>query len=648
MQDYKEILKSVGYPTDILVVDFESYFDADYNFEKLSTIEYIMDPRFELTGLGVGNDTGERKFYPDNLLDSLPLFDWEDITVLCQNARFDITILQTKFGIVPKYIIDVKDLAKHYDAQMSAKLADLAKTFGLQPKGRVEDFKGLHYTDMTKEQRQVLADYCLNDVDLETELFKILLPKLSNPEVELKLMRHTLDLWLHKSFDFDRDLADSLKVQMRCHIKEAVDKVGHMPEELRSQKFIKYLQIALPPGEQVQYKEGKRGNIAALAKNDDFAQSLLAHTKPEVRDLMLARQAVKSWPLHIKRITNMENQATVNGGKLRIPLNYYAAHTGRWGGGEDINLHNFGGRGRAGTGIDPLISKMRELLRAPEGYTLGIGDSAQIEARILAWLAGQQDLVGGFANGEDIYSEFATTLFRIPIRKERKTDPAPVARMLTIKRGFGKDAILGCGYGMGADKFYQRCLQNSSLRPYFDSGQYTYAFIKKLIDTYRTKYSKIPEYWRKVENAFKQTLKYPHLKPKIGPLEFSCVGHEVSIKLPSGRVLYYRHCSVNPKGELKYRWGHLWGGSITENVVQSVARDLLSFWVLLCEQNQLSVVLHVHDEIICLIKKDADEPPPNNIDIYLDKLEHILCSLPGWAVGLPVGTEVKESEVYCK
>jgi DNA polymerase len=435
---------------------------------------------------------------------------------------------------------------------------------------------------------------------------------------------------------------------MKGHIREAVDKTGHTPEELRSNKFSDYLREVLPEGEDVPMKLGKRGNIPALAKDDDGCKMLLAHLVPEVRDLMLARQAVKSWPLHTARIENMEHQAEANGGTLRVPLNYYGGHTGRWSGGEDINLQNFGGRGRAGTGIDPLIGQMRGLLRAPDGYTLGIGDSAQIEVRILAWLAGQDDLLKGFANGEDIYSEFAMTLFRTRVRKPKKSDPKPVARLLDIRRGFGKDTVLGAGFGLGGERFYKNCLQNPPLRPLFDNGTYDRKFIDRLIKVYRETYPEIPAYWTSVERAFKQAIKYQHLKPKVGAIEFSCSNSEVQIKLPSGRVLYYRHCRIDKSGTIKYHHGALWGGSITENIVQSVARDLLGYWILACEDAGLPVVLHVHDEVVTLFDYNGKMLLVHHGHKMLEKLQSILCSLPAWAEGLPVGAEVKESEVYCK
>lgn len=665
---YQDILKSVGYPTDILTLDFETYYDNEYSLGKMSTIEYIMDDRFELLGLGAKYNDKPSVFNPGPQSNLWVPNDIDNYTIIVHHARFDITVLQTKFGIIPKYIIDVEDLARHYDARMSHKIKDLAPMFGLKPKGDTSQFKGLHWDTMTEEQRKACMEYTLGDVEIETDLLKILLPRLTNPEFELQLMRHTLDLWLHKTFAFDFALADVLKTRMRIKVGQILEKLDipsysnrvntlekYHPERKRdrleglvsgNKSFVELLKNALPENESIPMKKGKKGNIPALAQADDGCKWLLAHTNPNVKHLMQARQAVKSWPLHMARIDNMERQANANGGNLRTPLNYYAGHTGRWGGAEGINEHNLGGRGRTGAGIDPLIGQMRELLCALAGCVLGIGDSAQIEARILAWLAGQNDLLQEFAEGKSPYCTLAATLFGKkvwkPTDEEKKT---PEGKIMAVQYGFGKDSILGCGYGMGADKFYQRCLQNPSLRPLFDSGQYDRKFIERLIKTYRTTYKHIPEYWTHVERVFKQCIKFSHLKPTVGPLEFSCHGSEVHLKLPSGRVLYYRHCRVDKKGTIKYHWGSLWGGSITENIVQSVARDLLGYWILECERFNLPVTLHVHDEIVCMIKKSTNDMYQK---LQLKRLNDIFCSLPDWAEGLPVGAKVKESEVYCK
>ena len=635
--NYQDILKQIGYPTDILCLDFETYFDTEYSLKKMSTIEYLQDPRFELTGLGVLNKYMQSHFLnpleaEGFLWDGMTIEDWKQHTILVQQARFDITILQTKFGIIPKYIIDLKDLASHYDARMSHRLADMAKMFSLKHKGDTMQFKGLHYDTMTEEQRKNLAEYTIGDVEIETDLFKILLPKLTNPITEIQLMRHTLDLWLHKRFAIDIDTATKLKTKMRTQMAKTIKDSSHTPKELRSKKFVGYLETALPDGEQVPMKQGKRGNIPALAKDDEACQQLVVHPKKEVRDLVLARLACRSWPTHIKRVQSLISQTMANGGLLRVPLTYYPAHTGRWGGSEKINLQNMGGAGRRGTGHDPLIGQVKEVLMALPGCVLGIADSSQIEARLLAWLAGQMDLLNGFARGEDVYSEFATTLFQVPIRKPKKTDIQQLARYLEIKRGFGKDSILGCGYGMGAIRFHGDCLKNPALRPLFDSGQYDFKFIEKLVKTYRTKYSKIPEYWGKVERAFKQCIRFPHLEPTVGPVTFRCKNAEAQIELPSGRVLYYRHCRIDKKKSIKYHGGALWGGSITENIIQSVARDLLGFWILECERVGVSVVLHIHDSIITLIPEDKVEEQSKLLDAAM-------CSLPDWAEGFPAAID---------
>jgi hypothetical protein len=129
VQTYQEILRSVGYPEDVLVLDFESFYDADYSLTKMSTIEYICDPRFECLGLGVywiSTEGGITHYYlePEEVPDFLrqiPAWDRKP-TVIVNNAFFDITVLKEKYRVVPKFIIDVKDLAKHYDARMSHKL----------------------------------------------------------------------------------------------------------------------------------------------------------------------------------------------------------------------------------------------------------------------------------------------------------------------------------------------------------------------------------------------------------------------------------------------------------------------------------------------------------------------------------------------
>ena len=663
MKTVPEILNSVGYPEEVLVIDFESYFDQNYTLSKLSTIEYITDERFDFTGVGTEYN-GSHQFYPKPQLASWFKMlqgqfgtNLERVTCVAKNCKYDITVLSVKFGTIPPYIIDVDDLLRHFDSRMSHKMKDVTSLFGLQSKGDTKQFKGFHYEEMDAEMREALSTYCLNDIDIEVKLFEKLLPMMTCHELEIPSARSNLQLYLKPHLTFDFDKAADLKLQMLVEQKQS-SVAGCTAKELSgSLSFVKLLQAAMPDGQDIPMKAGKPGKnmikllgksgvIPQFAKTDQGFQDLLVHPVKYVADLCAARQAVKSWPIWIKRITKMTAQAKASGGLLRVPLHYFGCHTGRKSGGEEINLQNLGGRGRGGAGTHPLIAAIRSLLCAPDGRTLGIADSAQIEARVLAWMANQTDLVEGFAGGEDIYSVFATKLFGSAVYKPRDDEFPPVKRLLKIRRGFGKDSILGLGYGMGPTRFYNNCLANPDLRPLFDDGTYDRAFIDYTVKTYRTTYTRVIRFWTNLEKAFKWVIKYPHEHAKVSRKYINKIDDfrlylfnrngTVHIRLPSGRELTYRHCSLK-KGkcgsdEIRWHYGHLWGGSICENVIQAIARDLLMWWILEMERHGLTTVLDVHDEIVCVLGESFAEQS-------LQLMVTIMRAAPDWADGLPLDAE---------
>lgn len=649
MTNYQTILEQAGYPTDVLCLDFECYWGGDYTLDNMSTIEYINDPRFEFTGLGELDTGVGRGFFivPEDIKSELRVCGLSTKTVLVKHARFDITILQEKFGIVPKYIIDLEDLTRHYDSRMSHKLKDLAKLHKLKDKGETMQSKGLHWEDMTPWQRKKWAEYTIHDCELETELFKIYLPKLSNPATELRLARHTLDLWLHKRFKVDLDMARQIKTGMRGKIAAAIQASGKTPKELRSKKFVTWLQEALPEGETVPMKlskephkkTGKRELIPALAKTDEACQQLAVHPKKEVRDLIAAKQGASEWNAHVLKVGNIISQSIANGGLLRVPMSYHGCHTGRWSGCEKYNILNMTKRDRDGIVTDPLKKQTRKTLHAPDGFVFGPCDSAQIEARIAFWLAGQQDMLDKFANGDDLYSEYASKLFHEEVRKPRKDDPPDVyARLDLMRNSIGKTNMLGDQYGLGATRFYNNCLKNPKLRPLFDSGEYDFAFCKKAIELYRKDCSKVVEYWDRVEKAFRRVIRFPHLEVVVGNVIFRNDHGTVEIVLPSGRVLYYRHAEVDRKGSIKYHHGTLWGGSILENIDQSISRCLLAYWLLECEDAGLPVQTHIYDDITTVLPEDRAEE-------MLETQMAIMRTVPDWAKNLPVDVdEIELSE----
>lgn len=710
MMQWHEKLTKAGFPTTVLVIDFESYYGDGFSLNNgkskvgnISTVEYVTHEKFELIGCGFGYMTPEDGLRPPWFTPKPKLvqqfrnlrerhgYQLENITVVAKNCKFDMLILAVKFGIYPKYTVDCDDLTRTFDARMKKGMAEAAPFFGIGYKGDTTQFKNLHYAEIVdKGLLPVLEEYTLNDIDIEQQWIEKLMPIVDNPEIELPLAAHTLKLYTKPVIDFDFDLCEKLIADMTQEIKKTLRDItpwvllssGFSEEDVeeafeydvwvelvsdiisKDLRFVPLLRKALPQGQEVPLKEGGTsklrkdgtpnnmallmgvGNIPALAKNDDGCKWLIAHPDSIVSSLMAARLALNSWPSHIKRLTQMRNQSSASAGKFRVPLKFYGAHTGRWSGEERVNANNLGGTGR-GKAISKLISQMRHTLCAPIGCSMGLVDAAQIEARNLAWYAKQDNLLELYRAGGDPYSDLASTIFKCKVWKwndDKDVEEYPGHKAkLKVYRGFGKDAILGCGYGMGWQKFYNNCLQNDSIRPLFDSGEYTEGFIKGLITVYRTKYNLIPKFWRTVEKAWRKATRY-RMEVKCGHLVFSHSREESTtyIRLPSGRRLRYRNARVDNQDRLKYRYGDLWGGSLTENIVQATCRDFLAGWILEIERlTDNCIVHHVYDEIIAIAGT-------NEIKNVVSIMTNVMSRGPEWAGGMPFEVEHKIANHYIK
>ena len=235
---WQEILKKAGFPQTAILLDFESYFDTDYSLKKMSTVEYVCDPRFEITGLGhqvLDEISGLCGFCPPNEVEgALHAFEvaygeqeLENVTVVGQNNKFDHLILREKFGITPKFTVDLIDIERIWDAQSKHKLEAMAKRWGApSPKGDTNQFKGFRWADMTPEMRQNLGEYCKNDIKIESFLLQKLLPTvITQPEIELPLANQTLQLYLKPSIGIDLKYGEELKVKMQQEMFDAIDTV---------------------------------------------------------------------------------------------------------------------------------------------------------------------------------------------------------------------------------------------------------------------------------------------------------------------------------------------------------------------------------------------------------------------------------------
>jgi len=681
MPAWYEILRRYGYPTTVEVLDFETYFDNDYSLRKrdMSTIEYIMDPRYE--ELGVASLRMSAPFaspvphfwFADgyNYIEGLKKLhgpELADITVVMQNARFDATILARKYGIYPRYCIDTLALAMHDNSRTRNGLEHLAERCGLPDKGETEQFKALHLRDqwvytagrppqrtpgMEESARKSLRIYAENDAKLEWEIFARYLPRLSNPKIELRLIQHTLELFTKPVIRVRPEAASSLSAKMEAEIDGVVLVTGHTREELSGNKtFSAILSTALDEaGDSLSRyqkcgkpkKDGTPVKLLALAKDDEQLKALHGHHSLRVREITAARTAIKSWPLHLSRVARITAQAAAIGGVLCNPLKYHGAHTGRWSGGEQINLQNLGARGH------DLVTQIRHLLEAPDGYSFVIVDAAQIEARVLTWIAGQADWNEMWKDPcRDAYCEFASKMSGKIVVKigENCSLPEPVQRLHKRLRGMGKVGTLGCGYGMGADKavVYAATAYGVYMTP---------SEAAMLVKTYRLSVPKVTQFWREVEQKFKAAAKYREVSVMPRGLKFwfneelDCT----TITLPSGRELRYHGVRVSLIDGREQLWMPdslcsgariaMWGGYLCENIVQAISRDILAESVLASEDAGNHVVHHVHDELVpCVLTKKAS--------FVLKQTIARLSKPPAWGLDLPLASEGKISPRYEK
>ena len=258
---------------------------------------------------------------------------------------------------------------------------------------------------------------------------------------------------------------------------------------------------------------------------------------------------------------------------LPIPLKYYAAHTGRWGGSDSVNLQNLPSRGQQ-------AGKLKRCIVAPKGHVIIDCDSSQIEARVLAWLAGEVGILQKFAKKEDVYKYMASMIFSC---YEHDVNPE--------QRFIGKTTVLGAGYGMGAVKF-QRQLQTMGKNVDID-------LCKHIIKQYRNANRKIADWW----NMLNQMLVYMAANKPSERIDFPGVlelSPFTGVRLPNGLFLNYPELRREADGQYSYmtRYGRnrIYGGKVAENLCQAVARCIIGEQMIEIAK-ELRVVLTVHDAI---------------------------------------------------
>ena len=602
---------------DILVVDFETYYDRGFSLSKMTTEEYIRDELFEVIGVSVKRNDEPAVWFSGPKAATkkwLNQFGWGNSIAVAHNAMFDMAILNWHFDIRPKRIVDTLSMLRAIDGPDAGNsLAKAAERYGLGVKGdEVINALNKGRLDFTEEELARYGEYCINDVELTYDLFQKI--GAGFPLLEFKLIDLTIRMFTEPALELDKCVLEDHLRDVQEKKEALMSRLNYDKADLMSNpKLAELLEFhGVKPPMKISPTTGKE--TFAFAKNDEEFKALLDHENPQVQAIVAARLGVKSTleETRTERFIRIAERGT-----LPIPLRYYAAHTGRWGGDDKVNMQNL-----------PRKSPLKKAIRAPEGHMFIDCDSSQIEARTLAWLAGQDDLVEAFDRGEDVYKIMASRIYNKPI--EEVTDH---------ERFVGKTTILGCGYGMGAAKF-QAQLKTFNVDMELEE-------CKRIIQVYRETYPMIPALWREAGEAL-DAIANNQTAP-LGRDGVLIVKGYDGIQLPNGLTVKYpnlRWQFSDGKQEMVYdqKKGRatlttrIYGGKCVENVCQALARIIIGEQMLMIARSR-RVVMTVHDAVGCIA-------PVSEADDARKFVEDCMRIRPKWALGLPLNCESKMGASY--
>lgn len=603
---------------NIIALDFETYYDKEYSLSKVTTEEYVRSELFEAIGVGVQvNDEPTVWFSGDHqqTYDWLHEFDWQNSFLLAHNAVFDASILSWRFDIYPKGILDTLSMARAWHGvDVGGSLAFLAEKYQLGKKGtEVVDALGKRRADFSPDELEAYSGYCINDVNLTRALFDTLIQNF--PTKELKVIDTTIKMFTEPTLELDLLLLEQHLENVKAKKEQLLEMAAANRDDLMSNdKFAELLKkLGVEPPVKISAKTGKEA--WAFAKTDEAFKELANHPDPRVQILVGARLGNK---------TTLEETRTqrfidiAKRGRMPVPLKYYAAHTGRWGGDDKVNLQNLPSRGQN-------ANKLKRAIRAPEGFVIIDSDSSQIEARVLAWLAEQNDLVEAFEKGEDVYKIMASAIYGKPVEEISKDE-----------RFVGKTTILGAGYGMGAAKF---AAQLKVLGTEVEEAE-----CKRIIDVYRSTYAKIPELWSSAQRCLEAIIqKQSASLGREGVLTFDPL--EQGFMLPNKLWLRYEGLhKVTTDGKTQYEYPtrkgatKTYGGKVIENLCQAIARCVIAEQMTLIAK-RYKVVLTVHDAVACIAPKEEAEEAKAYV-------EQCMRSRPQWCIDLPLNCEAGYGESY--
>lgn len=586
----------------MIVLDLETYFDDDYTLKKLTTEAYVRDPRFEALGCAIGNVWVPQEELASTFAD--PKYQWDQQTICAHHAQFDGLILAHHFGVKPKFWIDTLSMARlTLPGTVRASLDSLCNHYGLPPKTVPYNlFKGRRWINLDHETRRLLGEGAIGDSERTHFIAQSMLPNV--PPEELYLIDKTIRMFTEPALVGDAPYLEKFQHDEWQRKNELLHELGTTQSELQSaDKFCALLEAE---GVEIEMKAGKNGDIPAIAKTDDFMKGLAEHENERVAGLAQARLEVKSTidETRAGRLVGMARR-----GPMCVYLTYSGASTKRDSGGEKINWQNFKRTGALKKGV-----------AAPAGYLIADPDSSQIECRLLNTIAGQEDVVQAFREKRDIYSELASKFYGFEVTK---ADPE--------RRGVGKQLELSCGYGAGIDSIIATAKRGSYGPPVYLS----YEEGTRARDTYRDTHPCVTARWREAGRMI-SALAGTDKPVQWGPM----LVHTGKIELPNGTFLHYPDLHFDQATQewrysrRKNQYAKLYGGKLTENVVQALARVItFAAAARIIKQSGLKMVNREHDKLVFLVPNDQYAAQTN------EWLKQQMCVAPDWLPNIPLAAE---------
>lgn len=610
--------------------DYETFYSKEYSLKRMNPASYVLDPRFQIIGAAVKDGlNGEPQWLDGHVgvMEFLSGLDASDTVMVYHNALFDAFITSARFNFIPRATFDTLSIARatlRHELK-SLSLDNVAKHLGLGVKGdAVAKVEGMTHREIVAAGLMpAYSEYSKNDVELCAQIFKKLVVERGFPASELALMDAVIRCCINPKFYLDGNILAEHLALVQARKQALLARIGVNKEDLMSNdKFADALRsVGVEPPTKISLTTGKE--TYAFARTDPDFMALEEHESPEVQALHAARLGLKSTleETRTERFIGLSRLQWPHraGAPMPVPLVYSGAHTHRLSGDWKLNMQNM-----------PRGGALRRALMAPPGHVVLAADSSQIEARIVAWICGQSDLVQLFANGEDVYSSFASKVFGRQI--DKKKDPS--------ERFIGKTAILGLGYGLGWAKF-QRTIKLQSKAQTGQQIELSEEQAKAVVNTYRGGYTSIARTWRMLNDNI-SILASGGGSFKIGPCEF----YKGRISLPSGLSLRYHDLKYVEDG-WTYTYGgkpkRLYGGALLENIVQALARIVVMDAALRLQQRfstfGIELALQVHDELVFVVPEEMVEVCKQ---IALEEMNR----RPTWAPSLPLAAEAEFGPSY--